>query len=102
MTDERSTLQTVAGLHGLILAWETEGGVIEANYDYAVVPDEAPSTAGVVTLRCTLVADEECEALLEVSALRGVRATLCGEVVADGSPRIEPFGTTHPISLRRG
>lgn len=102
MTDERCALQSVAGLHGLILAWETTGGVIEANYDYAVRLQDAPAAGDVVTLRCTVVAETACEALLEVSALRGVRATLNGEPVADGSPRIEPFGTAHPIFLRRG
>ncbi|MFP4249348.1 MAG: alpha/beta hydrolase family protein [Armatimonadota bacterium] len=102
MTDERMNLQTVAGLHGLILAWETNDGVIEANYDYAVELRDTPAADGVVTLRCTVIASRECEAVLEVSALRGVRATLNDEVVADGAPRIEPFGTTHPVSLRAG
>ncbi|MGI5818193.1 MAG: alpha/beta hydrolase family protein [Armatimonadota bacterium] len=102
MTDERSGLQTVAGLHGLILAWESGGDVVEAEYDYAVRLDEVPSREGVVTLSCTLVAEAECDALLELSALRGVRARLGGRVVADGSPRIEPFGGTHPVALRAG
>lgn len=102
MTDERQTLQTVAGLHGLILAWETGEGVLEASYDYAVLLQDASAENGVVTLRCTLIADEDCDALLEVSAFRGVHATLRGEVVADGSPRIGPFGTTYPINLQAG
>jgi hypothetical protein len=102
MTDERATLQTVAGLHGLILAWETHNGGLEANYDYAVPLQDGAAENGVVSLRCVLVADEPCKALLEVSAFRGVRATLNGGIIADGSPRIEPFGTTYPISLRAG
>ncbi len=102
MTDERATLQTVAGLHGLILAWETGDGVIEADYDYGVHLGEAPSQSGVVTLRCTIIADRNCDALLELSALRGIRATLGDTLVADGSPRIEPFGCTYPVALRAG
>ncbi len=102
MTDERVKLQTIAGLHGLILAWQTDAGVVEANYDYAVDLRDTDAADGVVTLRCTVVASKDCEALLEISALRGVRATLNDEMVADGAPRIEPFGTTHPVSLRAG
>ncbi len=102
MADTHSTLQTVAGLHGLILAWETDDGVIEADYDYAVPLDELEADDGVVTLRCTITAEKSCEALLELSGLRGIRATLRDEVVADGAPRIEPFGNTFPVSLERG
>jgi len=102
MTDERSALQMVAGIHGLILAWQTSEGVIEASYDYGISLKDASADDGVVNLRCTLVADEDCDALLEVSAFRGVRAILNNEVIADGSPRIEPFGTTFPIALHAG
>lgn len=102
MSDTRTSLQSVAGLHGLILAWETDAGVIEADYDYAVRLHQAPSADGVVTLRCTIVSAVGCEALLEISTFRGVRTTLNGEMVSDGSPRIEPFGGTWPITLREG
>ncbi len=102
MIDERTTLQTVAALHGLILAWETDEGVIEARYDYAVPLRDVTARDGVVGLRCTLVSDRDCEALLEPGGLRGIRATLNGALITDGSPRIEPFGCTWPVALREG
>ncbi|MEA3401132.1 MAG: alpha/beta hydrolase family protein [Armatimonadota bacterium] len=102
MIDERSTLQSVAGLHGFILAWQTADGVLQADYDYGVMIDEAPTTDGVARLTCTIVADSDAEALLELSALRDIRATLNGQVVAGGCPRIEPFGNAHPVTLRAG
>ncbi len=99
MIDERDTLQTVAGLHGLILAWETDEGVLQADYDYAV---RLPADAAVARLGATIVADRACDARLELSALRGIRATLNGDVIASGEPRIEPFGNCHPLGLRAG
>ncbi len=102
MIDERNRLQTVAGLHGLILAWETDEGILQADYDYGVMISEAPATGGVAALRATAVMDRTTEALLELSALRGIRATLNGEVVADGRPRIEAFGNSWPVTLRAG
>jgi hypothetical protein len=102
MARQSGALQTIAGLHGLIVAWCTDDGVLSADYDYAIRLHRAPSADGTVSLRCTIVADTPCDALLEVSAFRGVRALLNDRVVADGSPRIEPFGTTSPISLDEG
>jgi pimeloyl-ACP methyl ester carboxylesterase len=102
MARQSGALQTIAGLHGLIVAWFTDDGVLSADYDYAIRLHRAPAADGTVSLRCTIVADTPCDALLEVSAFRGVRALLNDRVVADGSPRIEPFGTTFPISLLEG
>ena len=45
MTRERPTLQTVASLHGLLLAWETDEGVIEARYDYDALVAAAEEAA---------------------------------------------------------
>ncbi len=102
LIDERSTLQTVAGLHGLILAWETDEGVAQADYDYAVLLGPPADPDDVTSLRATVVAQSDCDALLELSAFRGIRATLNGQVVATGEPRIEPFGNSYPITLRAG
>ncbi|MGD9496747.1 MAG: dienelactone hydrolase family protein [Armatimonadota bacterium] len=102
MIDERTTLQTVAGLHGLILAWETDHGVMQAAYDYAVRVQPSAEGRGHVCLRATIVSDRACPALLELSALRGITATLNAQTVASGAPRIEPFGNTWPIMLRAG
>ena len=99
MIDERSELQTVAGLHGLILAWETDAGVVQPDYDYAVT---LPADVTTTRLRATIIADRDCDARLELSAFRGIRVTLGGEVVATGEPRIEPFGNCYPVSLRAG
>ncbi len=99
MIDERTALQTVAGLHGLILAWETDAGVVQADYDYAV---PLPADATTARLHATVIADRDCHARLELSAFRGIRATVGGEVVATGEPRIEPFGNRHPVRLRAG
>ncbi|NLO06888.1 MAG: alpha/beta fold hydrolase [candidate division WS1 bacterium] len=102
MTDQRTTLQTVAGLHGIIMAWETEVGVIQPTYDYAVRLDEAAARGGVATLRTTIVCDRNCDALVEVSAFREVAITLNGHIISDGSPRIEPFGNSFAVRLVKG
>lgn len=99
MTDERASLQTIAGLHGLILAWDTDDGVLQAHYDYGVL---LPQSRDTVRLRATLIADRDCEARLELSAFRGIRATLNSRIIATGEPRIEPFGNSYPITLRSG
>lgn len=102
MIDARNTLHTVAGLPGLILAWETDDGVVQATYDYALPVGPVAAGRETVTLRASIFCDRESPARLELSAFRGIRATLNGEVVATGEPRIEPYGNGYPVTLRAG
>ncbi len=102
MKDTRSSLQTVAGLSGLILAWETDDSVIQARYDYGVFISQAPLRDGRAHLRATITTDADTDALLELSAFRGIAATLNGESVASAEPRLRPCGNSWPITLRCG
>ena len=102
MTEVRDRLQTVAGVHGLILAWDTDDGVLQARYDYAVPANQAPASDGIASLRACIVSDADADALLELSAFSGIEATLNGEIVVPMSGRLEPFGNAWPIRLRAG
>ncbi len=102
MKDTRTSLQTVAGLSGLILAWETDDGVVQARYDYSVLISQMPLRDGRVHLSATISAGAETAALLELSAFRGISATLNGEQVAFEEPRLRLDGNSWPVTLRPG
>jgi len=102
MTELRSELQTVAGLHGLILAWETDEAPLQACYDYAVRADQAPVRDGLVHLRARISSSREADALLGLSAFVGIRAVLNGDTVAPLEGSLEPYGNCWPVHLREG
>ncbi len=90
------SLQTVAGLHGLILAWESDQGPLQAPYDYAV------DVGGTTQIAATVHSDSDADGLLELSAFVGIEATLNGEIIAPMEGRLEPYGNSWPIRIRQG
>ncbi len=90
------SLQTVAGLHGLILAWETDEGTLQARYDYAVEIGHATH------LTASIHSESGADSLLELSAFTGIEATLNGEIVAAIDGRLEPYGNSYAIRLTPG
>lgn len=95
-------LQTVGGLHGLILAWDVDGEVLRAHYSYAVDISHFVSAGDLVRLRARFHADSATDALLELSAFTGIEATLNDEIVAPLIGSVTPYGNSRRVLLRAG
>lgn len=95
-------LQMVGGLHGLILAWETDGEMLRACYDYAVDVSRFASAGDLVRLRVQFHADSDTEALLELSAFTGIEASLNDQIVAPLIGSLSPSGNSVAVLLRAG